>query len=57
MIPPRGNTGPTPDYTFATTFSYFATTDASKRAGLLQSVTGPAVAENAAGNKTTYDYL
>jgi YD repeat-containing protein len=37
-IPPRGNTTPTPDYTFATTFIYFTTGD---KAGLLQEVADP----------------
>jgi RHS repeat-associated protein len=47
VIPPRGNTGPTPDYTYATTFGYFGT---GSKAGLLSSVT------DALGNLTTYDY-
>jgi RHS repeat-associated protein len=47
VIPPRGNTGPAPDYTYATTFTYFASGGAK---GLLESVT------DAVGNKTTYAY-
>jgi RHS repeat-associated protein len=47
IIPPRGNTGPSPDYTYATTFAYFGT---GSKAGLLSSVTDPL------GNLTTYDY-
>jgi YD repeat-containing protein len=47
VIPPRGDTGGTPDYTYATTFAYFTS---GTRAGLLQSVT------DAVGDVTTYDY-
>ncbi len=47
VIPPRGNTGGSPDYTYATTFAYFGS---GPKAGLLQSVTDPV------GNQTTYDY-
>ncbi len=47
VIPPRGNTGPTPDYTYATTNTYFTT---GSKAGMLQSVADPL------GNVTTYDY-
>jgi RHS repeat-associated protein len=47
IIPPRGNTGPSPDYTYATTFAYFGT---GSKAGLLSSTTDPL------GNITTYDY-
>jgi RHS repeat-associated protein len=47
IIAPRGNTGGTPDYTYATTFAYFT---AGSRAGLLQQVTDPL------GNGTTFDY-
>jgi len=47
VIPPRGNTGGSPDYTYATTFAYFGS---GPKAGLLQSVTDPL------GNETTYDY-
>jgi RHS repeat-associated protein len=47
VIPPRGNTGPSPDYTYATTMTYFTT---GSRAGLLASVA------DALGNTTTYDY-
>jgi RHS repeat-associated protein len=46
-IPPRGNTTPTPDYTYATTITYFTTGD---KAGLLQDVTDPL------GNKTSFGY-
>jgi len=47
IIPPRGNTGGSPDYSYATTFAYFAT---GSRAGMLERVTDPL------GNATTYDY-
>ncbi len=47
VIPPRGNTGASPDYTFATSFAYFGT---GTKHGLLQQVTDPL------GNKTSYDY-
>ncbi len=47
VTPPRGNTGPTPDYSYATTMTYFGT---GGKAGLLESTTDPL------GNKTTYDY-
>jgi RHS repeat-associated protein len=46
-IPPRGNAGPSPDYAYATTFTYYAT---GTQAGLLQQVGDPL------GNHTTYDY-
>jgi len=46
-IPPRGNTGGSPDYNYATTLGYFGS---GSEAGLLQSVTDPL------GNKTTYTY-
>jgi RHS repeat-associated protein len=47
VIPPRGNTGGAPDYTYATTLAYFTS---GTRAGLLSSVA------DALGNTTTYDY-
>ena len=47
IIPPRGNTGPTPDYSFATTLVYF---DSGSQTGLLLSAT------DALGNQTTYEY-
>ena len=47
LIPPRGNTGGSPDYTYATMFSYFTS---GSKAGLLQQRT------DALGNATTYDY-
>jgi RHS repeat-associated protein len=47
VIPPKGNTGPIPNYDFATTFSYFST---GSRAGMLERTTDPE------GNATTYDY-
>jgi RHS repeat-associated protein len=47
IIPPRGNTGPTPDYTFATTMAYYSS---GSPAGMLQSST------DADGNQTTYTY-
>lgn len=47
IIPPRGNTGGTPDYTYATTMTYFTS---GSRAGLLSSVA------DALGDTTTYDY-
>lgn len=47
IIPPRGNTGPSPDYAYATSFTYFGS---GTRAGMLQDVTDPL------GNKTSYDY-
>jgi RHS repeat-associated protein len=47
LIPPRGNTAPTPDYTYATAFAYFTT---GSKAGMLKDVTDPL------DNKTSYDY-
>jgi len=47
VIPPRGNTGASPDYSYATTFAYFAS---GSRAGMLERTTDPL------GNATTYDY-
>jgi RHS repeat-associated protein len=47
MIPPRGNTGPSPDYTYATTYAYFGS---GSKAGMLSSVIDPLA------NTTTYDY-
>ena len=47
VIPPRGNTGPTPDYSYATTMTYFGS---GSEAGLLESTTDPL------GNVTTYEY-
>lgn len=47
LIPPRGNTGPSPDYTYATSFTYFAT---GSNAGQLKDVT------DALGNKASYTY-
>lgn len=47
VIPPRGNTGPSPDYTYATSFAYFTT---GSKAGMLSSAT------DALGNATTFDY-
>lgn len=46
-IPPRGNTGPSPDYTYATTSTYYTT---GTRAGMLKDVTDPL------GNVLTFDY-
>jgi RHS repeat-associated protein len=47
VIPPRGNTGPAPDYAYATSFTYYAT---GSMAGLLKDVT------DALGNRTSYAY-
>jgi RHS repeat-associated protein len=47
LIPPRGNTGPLPDYAYATSMTYFTS---GTRAGMLQDVTDPL------GNKASYDY-
>ena len=47
ITPPRGNTGASPDPTYSTTMSYFAS---GPRAGMLASTT------DALGNTTTYDY-
>jgi len=47
LIPPRGNTGGTPDYSYATTMTYYG---AGSQAGMLQSST------DADGNQTTYSY-
>jgi YD repeat-containing protein len=47
LIPPRGNTGGSPDYTYATSFAYFGS---GSREGMLESLTDPLA------NKTTYDY-
>jgi RHS repeat-associated protein len=47
VIPPRGNTGASPDYTYATTYTYHAS---GSQAGLLASVADPL------GNTTTYEY-
>ncbi|MDQ3690829.1 MAG: DUF6531 domain-containing protein, partial [Chloroflexota bacterium] len=44
---PRGNTGPSPDYTYATSFTYYTT---GSSAGLLKDAT------DALGNKTSYTY-
>jgi RHS repeat-associated protein len=46
-IPPRGNTGGSPNYAYARTFTYFS---AGSQAGLLQSATDPL------GNKVTHTY-
>lgn len=47
VIPPRGNTGATPDYTYATTLAY---NGSGNQAGMLQSATDPLA------NTTTYTY-
>ncbi|HEX5415515.1 MAG TPA: SBBP repeat-containing protein, partial [Chloroflexota bacterium] len=47
IIPPRGNTGANPDYSYATSFVYYTS---SSQAGMLQSTTDPL------GNETTYAY-
>jgi RHS repeat-associated protein len=47
IIPPRGNTGGTPDYSYATTLTYFGT---GTQRGMLSRVT------DALGNATTYQY-
>ncbi len=47
IIPPRGNTGPTPDYTYATTLTYNST---GSQAGLPKDATDPL------GNKSSYTY-
>lgn len=47
LIPPRGNSGGSPDYSYATTFSYFST---GTQRGMLSRVT------DALGNATTYQY-
>ncbi len=47
VVPPRGDTGPNPDYTYATTMSYYAT---GSQAGQLKDVT------DALGGKTSYGY-
>jgi RHS repeat-associated protein len=47
VISPRGNTGPSPDYAYATTLTYFTS---GTRRGMLQDVTDPL------GNKASYDY-
>jgi RHS repeat-associated protein len=47
VIPPRGNTTGTPDYTYATTFTYFTS---GSKAGLL------ATSADALGDTTAYDY-
>ncbi len=47
VIPPRGNTGPSPDYTYATTLTYGAT---GFQAGMLTATA------DALGNTTTYEY-
>lgn len=47
IIPPRGNTSGSPDYTYATTIAYFGS---GSKAGMLSSVT------DALGNLTSYDY-
>jgi RHS repeat-associated protein len=47
VIPPRGNTGPSPDYTYATTMTYYAT---GSMAGQLKDMTDPL------GNKASYAY-
>src|SRR5439155_26977535 len=50
VIPPRGNTGGTPDYTYATSFAYFTAAGSPTQAGLLQSTTDPL------SDLTTYTY-
>jgi YD repeat-containing protein len=50
VIPPRGNAGGSPDYSYATSFAYFTAAQAPAKAGLLQEVVDPL------GHKTTYDY-
>jgi RHS repeat-associated protein len=47
IIPPRGNTGPTPDYTFAVTLTYGTS---GSEAGMLTR------SSDALGNATTYGY-
>lgn len=47
VIPPRGNTGPSPDYSYATTSTYYTS---GSRAGLLKDVTDPL------GNLRSFDY-
>lgn len=47
VIAPRGNTAPTPDYTYATTLTYHTT---GSQAGLLQKTADPL------GNSTTFAY-
>ncbi len=47
IVPPRGNTGASPDYSYATIMAYFGS---GGKAGLIQSATDPL------GNTTTYDY-
>jgi YD repeat-containing protein len=47
VTPPRGNTGPTPDHSYATSFTY---NTSGSQAGMLASVT------DAVGDKTTYAY-
>jgi RHS repeat-associated protein len=47
VIPPRGNTGSSPDYTFAASLAYAAS---GSQAGMLLSVTDPL------SNRTTYAY-
>jgi len=47
LIPPRGNAGPTPDYTYATTFAYFTT---GPNDGMLKDLTDPV------GNRTSFAY-
>jgi YD repeat-containing protein len=47
VIPPRGNTGPNPDYTFATSLTYATS---GSEAGMLLSATDPL------GNQTGYTY-
>ena len=47
VIPPRGNTGPTPDYTYAMTLTYDAT---GSQAGMPKDTTDPL------GNKSSYTY-
>lgn len=49
VTPPQGNTGSSPDHTYATLFTYFGASDPSTKRGLLKSVTTPA-------GTTTFDY-
>jgi RHS repeat-associated protein len=46
-IPPRGNSGPSPDYSYATTSTYYTS---GSQAGKLKDVTDPL------GNRTAYSY-
>ena len=55
VIPPRGNTSSSPDYSFATEFEYFGNADGCKD-GLLKTVRTPVRDGQSSKDATNYDY-